>query len=346
MSRNIALNEATGEFVTTHDADDWSHPLKLELQARQLMARPELAASMSQQARATSELLFYRRGNPGHYVFDNMSSLMFRRKPVLQKLGYWDSVRFGADSEFIERIRLSFGRGSVSSLTEAGPLSFQRQSESSLTGSSAFGFHGFFMGARLAYHQASRLYHRRGQGLRYDFPQDNRPFAIPEPMWPVREIAKGAQRRFDMVLVADFRLRTETGRLRAEIEKERREGHRVGLVQMAVYGADPHGQVLPAFRELEDRGDVHFIVAGERVRCDRLAVLDARVLEHFQRFVPEIEAGRVEIIAGGAPGGIVTPEGAADWQGACQRNAERVFGTSGVWVVEDARFSGLLGKDR
>lgn len=63
------------------------------------MARPKLAANMSQQARATSELLFHRRGNPGHYVFDNMSSLMFRREPVLQKLGYWDSVRFGADSE-------------------------------------------------------------------------------------------------------------------------------------------------------------------------------------------------------------------------------------------------------
>ena len=336
VSRNIALGEATGTFVTTHDSDDWSHPLKLEIQARQLMARPELAANMSQQARATSELLFHRRGNPGYYVFHNMSSLMFRREPVLQKLGYWDSVRFGADSEFIARIRLSFGRASVASLPETGPLSFQRQSESSLTGSSVFGFHGFFMGARLAYHQASRLYHRRGCGLRYDFPQETRPFAIPEPMRPVREGAIGEQRRFDTVFVADFRLRKEVARIRAEIEVERRQGHRVGLFPMAIYEANPVGQILPVFRQLEDRGAIQFIVAGERVTCDRLVVIDPRVLEHFQRFVPEIEAARVEIIVRAPPDGITTAEAAARWRTACQANAEKFFGTSGVWVVKDA----------
>ena len=333
VARNIALGEASGAFVTTHDSDDWSHPQKLEIQVRHLMSTTKAAANVSVQARATSALSFHRRGNPGHYIFDNMSSLMFRREAVLDRLGHWDSARFGADSEFIERIRRTFGRDSVVSLTESGPLSFQRQSESSLTGSSVFGFHGFFMGARLAYHQASRLHHRRGRGLRYDFPQDTRPFAIPEPMQPHREVAKGEQRRFETVLVADFRLRAEAARIRSEIEAERRQGHRIGLVQMAVYGADPNGQVLPAFRELEDRGDVHFIVAGERVKCDRLAVLNPRVLEHFQRFVPEVDTGHVEIIAGTAPDDVTTPEGAADWQAACQKTAERVFGTAGVWKL-------------
>ena len=342
-SRNIALGEATGEFVTTHDSDDWSHPMKLELQARSLIERPNLMANMSQQARATNELLFHRRGNPGHYIFDNMSSLMFRREAVLQRLGCWDSVRFGADSEFIERIRLTFGRRSVASLTDAGPLSFQRQSESSLTGSSVFGFHGFFMGARLSYHQASRRYHRKAKRLRYEFPQETRPFAVPEPMWPAREVVKGEQRRFDTVLVADFRLRKKAARIRAQIEEERCQGHRVALVQMAVYAADPNGQILPTFRDLEDRGAIHFVVAGERVKCERLLVLQPHVLEHFQRFIPEVKAERVEVSVNEIPAGISTPEAAKKWLASCKKNAERLFGAHSTWDVEDKTFAALVG---
>lgn len=345
FARNVALGEACGEFITTHDADDWSHPMKLEVQARHLMSNQGTVANMSQQARATSELLFHRRGSPGHYIFDNMSSLMFRREPVVQKLGYWDSVRFGADSEFIERIRLTCGRGSVASLNEVGPLSFQRQLDSSLTGSSVFGFHGFLMGARLAYHQASRSYHREAKRLRYEFPQERRPFAIPEPMRPVREVGKGEQRRFDTVLVADFRLHKKAeSRILTEIEEARRQNHRVALIQMAFYAADPVEQILPIFRRLEDRGEVHFVVAGERVACDRLIVLDPRVLEYYQRFVPEVEANRVDVIADVAPVGLTTPHAASKWLDACQGNAERLFGMRGAWTLEDSTLAALLGR--
>lgn len=49
------------------------------------MKNPKVIGNLSQQARATNELKFYRRGKPGIYMFSNMSSFMFRRKPVLQK---------------------------------------------------------------------------------------------------------------------------------------------------------------------------------------------------------------------------------------------------------------------
>jgi tetratricopeptide (TPR) repeat protein len=341
-ARNIALTQATGAFVTTHDSDDWSHPRKLEVQARHLMSHPKAAANMSQQARATSELSFHRRGNAGFYIFDNMSSLMFRREPVTKKLGFWDPVRFGADSEFIERIRLAFGRNAVTSLAEAGPLSFQRQSESSLTASSAFGFHGFFMGARLAYHQASRRHHR-AKRLYYDFPQETRPFAVPEPMWPKREVAKGERRKFDVVLVSDFRLASGfKARNLARVEEERRQGHRVGLVQMACYDFDPTARVQSAFLDLADRGEVHFVVVGEKVSCARLAVLHPPVLETFQRFVPEIEAEAVEVAVDEIPAGLSTPEAIQGWLERCRGNAERYFGSAGTWSAEDPSLAALL----
>ena len=346
FARNIALSEASGEFVTTHDSDDWSHPQKLEVQARHLMCHPNAAANMSQQARATDDLAFHRRGNPGFYIFDNMSSLMFRRQPVLAKLGSWDSVRFGADSEFIERIRLAFGRTSVSSLTDAGPLSFQRQSESSLTASSAFGFHGFFMGARLAYHQASRRHHR-AKRLFYEFPQAKRPFAVPEPMWPEREVAKDERRHFDVVLASDFRMPGGFGaRNLACVEEERRQGRRVGLIQMARYDFDPTACIQSAFLDLEDEGEVHFVVVGERVSCERLAVLHPPVLETFQRFVPDVDGKNIQVIVDEVPPGLSTPEAVRGWMEACKENARRYFGSAGVWTFKDKNLSALRVGDQ
>jgi len=334
VARNLGLREASGEFVTTHDSDDWSHPQKLEIQAQHLMSNPGIAANMSQQARSTSDLVFHRRGNPGHYIFDNMSSLMFRRELVTKALGFWDAVRFGADSEFIERLRRTFGSRSVVSLEAL--LSFQRQAEGSLTGSSAFGYHGFLMGARQAYHQASRWHHLRSKRLFYDFSPVSRPFAIPEPMWPLREIAKGDRRHFDVILVSDFRL---PGKFRernlVHVEKEVREGGRVGLVQMADYDFDPTAQVASVFRDLENSGTIQFIVFGEHVSCKRLVVVDPRVLEEFQRFVPHVEAGEIAVLVDEIQTGI--PEAAPIWLDKCARNLKRHFGQAGTWYSKEPR---------
>src|SRR5699024_12155822 len=79
-----------------------------------------------------------------------MSSLMFRREEVLEEIGYWDNVRFAADGEYKRRMTLAFGKDAVIDL-ETGPLSLPRQTETSLTGSSAFGYNGYFTGARREY---------------------------------------------------------------------------------------------------------------------------------------------------------------------------------------------------
>jgi glycosyltransferase involved in cell wall biosynthesis len=342
VARNIALREASGDFITTHDSDDWSHPKKLEIQARELMRNPNTVANMSHQARATSDLVFHRRGSPGHYIFDNMSSLMFRREPVAAKLGFWDSVRFGADSELIERIRLTFGRKAVASVPLL--LSFQRQSETSLTGSSAFGYHGFLMGARQAYHEVSRAYHRRSRDLFYEFFPTKRPFAVPEPMWPIREVAKGERRQFDVILVSDFRMPGDNRANNiAYLEAEMRPGCRVGLVQMAKYDFDPTALVLPVFRDLEDACAVQFIAFGERVSCRRLVILDACVLEDSQRYVPDIDAEDIEVLVKSA---TIRSEALSGWLEVCMQNACRYFGRPGVWTTEDPALCELLKKVR
>src|SRR5699024_497227 len=53
LARNIALQAATGEFVTVNDADDWSHSEKLSVQARHLIESPHVIANTSELARLT-----------------------------------------------------------------------------------------------------------------------------------------------------------------------------------------------------------------------------------------------------------------------------------------------------
>src|SRR5690606_9419641 len=43
-ARNTALSVAQGEFVTGQDADDWSHPRRIERQISSLQDDPEVVA--------------------------------------------------------------------------------------------------------------------------------------------------------------------------------------------------------------------------------------------------------------------------------------------------------------
>src|SRR5699024_10116124 len=191
---------ATGEFVTVNDADDWSHPEKLAVQANHLLKEDNVIANTSELARLTENFSFHRRGTRGKYIFSNMSSLLFRRKEVINRIGYWDEVRFAADGEFKRRLIHEFGKGAVIDL-ETGPLSLPEQSMKSLTGSTAFGYSGFFMGARKEYVDSFSDYHKRAANIYYPFHQRRRLFPVPEPMLPT---SKRETRHIDIIIVANF----------------------------------------------------------------------------------------------------------------------------------------------
>jgi glycosyltransferase involved in cell wall biosynthesis/Fe2+ transport system protein FeoA len=332
VARNLALQAATGEFVTCHDTDDWSHPEKIEQQVRHLLAHRSVVANTSQQVRATPDLRFYRRGKPGYYVFQNFSSLMFRRKRVLAELGFWDTVRFGADSELARRLTRTFGTSALVDLP-TGPLSLQRQSDTSLTGSPAFGYHGFFFGARKEYDEASTYYHQRAGTLRYEFPQPSRPFAVPEPMLPDRSSQRGQRRHFDVIIASDFRMvGGSTLSSVEEIEAQTRLGLRTGLVQMASYDGAPRGRIRPEVRDQLDGDRVQMLVHGERASCDLLIVRYPPVLREWQRFLPDVTAGQIRVIVNQPPMSDYGPDAVLRYDiASCQENLPKYFGQSGTW---------------
>ncbi|HLR01819.1 MAG TPA: glycosyltransferase [Virgibacillus sp.] len=300
-ARNTALKIATGDFVTINDADDWSHPNKIRTQAQHLINHTKLMGNFSQQARAMNDLTFYRRGKPGEYIFPNMSSLMFRRKPVMDALGYWDSVRFAGDSEFLKRVKIIFGEKSVPAIKGA-PLSFQRQSADSLTGDSAFGFPGFFFGVRKEYAEAHEYYHATHPGqLKYEFPMTERPFPIPEPMLPQRE-AKDTRKHFDVVIASEFRLLGGTNMSNIEeIKAQKKMGLKTGLIQLNRYDIKPKRETNPHVRELIDGEHVQMLVYGEKITCDVLIIRHPPILKDRQQYVPDVDAGCIRVIANQTP---------------------------------------------
>ncbi|NDH65996.1 MAG: glycosyltransferase family 2 protein, partial [Microbacteriaceae bacterium] len=153
--RNIALKQAKGDYVTVHDADDWSHPQKIEVQVRHLEANPSLIANVSEGARVDEASLITGVVGRTQILRPNFSSLMFRRKPVTEALGFWDEVRFGGDSEFQYRLIGYFGQESFAIL-KTGLLSLLRVVEGSLT---AGGMQELLSGARKYYKQSFQKWH-------------------------------------------------------------------------------------------------------------------------------------------------------------------------------------------
>lgn len=344
-ARNEALKIATGEFITINDADDWSHPEKIAEQVNHLINNAKVIANTTEQARATEELTFYRRGKPGEYLFANMSSLMFRRRPVMEKLGFWDSVRFGADGEFKKRLRIIFGDEAVVDL-KTGPYSFQKQSKYSLTGNQVFGYHGFFMGARKEYAEAYRHYHQQATTLRYDFPQVKRLFPVPEPMLPKQEQKINGRSHFDVIIASEFRLLGGTNMSNVEeIKAQKQLGLKTGLIQMSRYDLNSVKEINPNVRALIDGDQVQMLVYGEQVSCDVLIVRHPPILQEWQKYIPDIKAFNVRVIVNQPPKREYSEKGKTLYDiPRCADHLEAYVGKRGKWYPIGPRIREALNK--
>ncbi|MBP1971483.1 glycosyltransferase involved in cell wall biosynthesis [Virgibacillus natechei] len=327
VARNIALKEATGEYVTVNDADDWSHAEKIEKQVTHLIENKETIANTSEHARLTEDLKLYRRGTPGIYIFPNMSSLMFRREPVVQELGSWDSVRFAADGEFKRRLIKAFGKNSYVDLN-TGPLSLPRQSVASLTGSSAFGYNGFFMGVRKEYVESLEFHHARTDTFYYPYPQDERPFPVPEPMWPNRENKPSGRRSFDAIIASDFRILEENSTVIEEIQRQKAAGIRLGLIQMYQYDLDIENTIDKDVRNLLDGDQIQMVVYGEKITTKDLHIINPVVLEDWQQYIPQVDAGNIHVIVNQLP-----TQGEKRFYNVehCLSQLEAYFDNPGIW---------------
>lgn len=255
-ARNIGLAAARGAFVTTHDADDWSHPRKIEAQLRAFLRDPALVANAASWARVRSDLrptTGWRLS--GEVLHLSYSSIMLRREAA-ERLGPWDEVRAGADAEYLWRIERVFGARSFSHVAPEAPLAFALDEEGSLTRAKAVHVATNYHGPRLLYRQACR-HHLAG-------PDPLDPDARARKMRRVPAEMRGLPpdaTPVDLCLVGDLFSRRVVEAMRRRLEDPALADARVGIA---------HEPVLSSWsRRFPD--ELWSFLDGERVRF----VLDA-----------------------------------------------------------------------
>lgn len=126
-SKNLGVLAARGSLITFMDSDDLSEPDRLRKQVDALRS-PGMVASTCN---------YVRKGEDGNIVLNRgleqrigLISLMVKRE-VFDDIGYFDSIRTSADDEFMERIKLVYGRKAIANVAE--PLYVALLRENSLT---------------------------------------------------------------------------------------------------------------------------------------------------------------------------------------------------------------------
>ena len=331
VARNLALREARGMFVTCHDADDWSHPRKIERQVRHLLEKPERAGNLSSWMRTSDELVLQRFSATGRYLYPNTSSLMFRRVPVLEALGGWDAVRMGADSEFYKRIEVVF-KQKLEVLGDA-PLSFGRMRNGALT-SGTLG-RGWASPERRLYRDSWRAWHKRvaaGQTGARMTPGADRPFPAPASILPRRKPLSAPG--YDIVMAGDFRLRTVAARLAGELDALAGGGRRVAICQLEscrreVVGKEPLADEIQA---ILDSGRVARVFIDQPARCRLLLVRCPLVLHYAQARVAALRPAAVRVIADVAPS-LLEGQASCYEVARCAGNAAQLFGHTAMWMA-------------
>lgn len=305
-ARNAGLAIATGEFITTHDDDDWSHPNKLEFQVNTMIADPEVVASTSAHIRTSEDLEFRRLNINAQFMQLNYSSLMFRNT-VIDEIGHWDTVNRGGDSEFFTRLLEYYGQERVVNLLNR-PLSFSRVWSGSLTsGEMSRGYFGY---SRLLYRWAFRQWHWRSTkaGDKAVRKTDvGRPYAVPTTFEAGKWNADLGI--FDVIYVTDYlRQAKYVSQALQEIETLSDAGLRVGYVHLYSPETTVATGVPPKLFELQTAGKVTQVSHDDAAETKLLVVNSPAIGMFLDQFTSTIQSHRsividhkLPILSGGEP---------------------------------------------
>lgn len=182
VSRNTVFAQCKGTYFTTLDADDLALPDRLATQVAALEANPKWVGTLGNWVRITPAGDFVFKNWTASYLHEAVATLMVRREVVLETIGYWDSVRYAADTEFHHRLMKHFGAEAVHKMER--PLCFALYHPDSLTMNAQTGISEDtgLSDSRRAYRDAWKRWHQMNKKTRIEFPARYRPFDAPLEM--------------------------------------------------------------------------------------------------------------------------------------------------------------------
>ena len=191
-SKNYGMVHAKGDFITFQDSDDWSYPSRLTQQYSALQGSEGMASVCHYIRVDEHDNLIPNRGVKSRL---GLITLMIRRA-VLEKIGYFDSVRTSADDEYLERLKTVYGRRKLLVVNKVLykalfiKTSLTNQEEAINLDVSADS-KNFLSNNRKLYADAYKQHHQgitKGTRTPYmKFPQTRRLFAAPDNIIPSRK---------------------------------------------------------------------------------------------------------------------------------------------------------------
>ena len=294
-SRNYGLQFARGHVITVHDADDWSHPRKIERQMLALQAQDNTVTNMSKSVRVDPGSLNFFAQYGREILRQNSSSLLFKRNPVFTELGYWDEVKFGADTEYHHRIIAKFGLGSAPTIN-SGLLSFTRFHTESLTGGGKNSTVRGIIGARRDYVRKFSDWHDQMKliegGLYLKRAAKKRPFAIPTSSADSEQILF-----FDFVVVTNLAIQTPW--LELVFKKAKAKTKSAGAVAFVHVPSviKPLSQPSVELEELLAKGQVSRLDREHEAGCTSL-VIHSDALQARNELLPDLRPKSVTLVFG------------------------------------------------
>ena len=164
ITMNIGINMATGNYITRLDGDDYYDNDKLKIQVG-LLKNPKIICAFCS----------YKNNINGIQKYAEVTAMY--KKELFRKIGYFDSVRFAADSEFKERIRKIYCRSRIKISSEVLYHVFRRNN--SLTKSKISNIKSE---TRKNYKKNYLNWHSTANKLYIPYPLIKRPFVVDKLM--------------------------------------------------------------------------------------------------------------------------------------------------------------------
>jgi glycosyltransferase involved in cell wall biosynthesis len=343
-ARNAGLLHATGDYITVHDSDDWSHPRKIELQIAALKDNPGAHACISYWVRVNEHLEVIGPWQPKASLLDlNFSSLMFDRT-VLSELGGWDDVRVNGDAEFRTRLLQKFGPDSICKTRYSQILSFSLSRDDSLTRSKATAVRSLLFGMRWLYRDAYEYGHERAQTL-HNNALLKRERLFPLPLGIRTDKAKNTS--YDMVVVSDFALKggafvSTLNYIIACCKLQKR----VAVVHWRKFDLNIHSSLNPKLYAACLEYGIDILSPGDAVETVDVLFGYPAIINNLQDDFPSIKTQNLIVIINQFAERLYDGSDPQYDPEIVRANLRTLFGMEGSWIAISDLVRGLMLKDK